>query len=540
MGLVIAVVGILLVSTLVKTGGKIVYTFDDAYIHLALAENIARGHYGVNGGEASAPCSSVLWPFLLAPLCWLGLEEPAPLAINLVSTLVTLAALSQIAATVMTDFRPFARHVLTAWLVGLLTVAANLVPAIFSGLEHSLQLACATSVVVGVGELGRTGRMRHSTMAVLLLAPLVRYENLAVCAPALGVLAFSGKPRTALALGLGIVVLLGGYSCFLLTRGLAPLPSSVLLKSHFLHARGAPLAWLEQSARSLVALQGLRLVAAIALFAVAARIRQLDRHARMLAVFGSTVALLHLVVGQFDWYGRYSAYAWLSCLIVLLTLGATRLRAWLHARPILATVVLSCAICLLHLRELNNVWEVPFASRNVYEQQFQMHRFVTEDYRAPVAVNDIGWVSYKNDAYVLDLWGLAAPSAQAARSSGDAQWMETEAHSRGVRLAMLYSHWFPKLPRSWRAVATLRLSGRPVTVAGRSVTFYATDPSAVPRLTALLKQFRRRLPPRVRLTLASPALLDRQLSQHVPKLDAPVGWAGAEGLPRRHFVEYAE
>ena len=45
---VVAVVGVLLASALAKTGGKIVYTFDDAYIHLALAENIARGHYGVN------------------------------------------------------------------------------------------------------------------------------------------------------------------------------------------------------------------------------------------------------------------------------------------------------------------------------------------------------------------------------------------------------------------------------------------------------------------------------------------------------------
>jgi hypothetical protein len=320
-GLVTALVGVLLASALVKTGGKIVYTFDDAYIHLALAENIARGHYGVNWGEASAPCSSVLWPFLLAPFCWLGLEEAAPLAINLVSALVTVAALSRLVSPVTAGFRPFARRMLTTWLVALLALATNLVPAIFTGLEHSVQLACVTAIVVGVVELRRAGRMPRSATAALLVAPLVRYENLAVCAPALGVLALSGQPRKALALGLGIVGLLGVYSSFLLTLGLAPLPSSVLLKSHFLHAGGAPLTWLKQLARSVVTVQGLRLAAAVVFFAVAATVRRVDRPTSVWAMFGASVALSHLLGGELDWYGRYGAYAWLTCLLVLFTLG---------------------------------------------------------------------------------------------------------------------------------------------------------------------------------------------------------------------------
>ncbi|MBD0271632.1 MAG: hypothetical protein ICV73_06845, partial [Acetobacteraceae bacterium] len=49
------------------TGGHLGYTLDDPYIHLALAEQIARGHYGINPGEVTAPSSSVLWPFLLLP-----------------------------------------------------------------------------------------------------------------------------------------------------------------------------------------------------------------------------------------------------------------------------------------------------------------------------------------------------------------------------------------------------------------------------------------------------------------------------------------
>ena len=48
------------VALLRLNNGHLVYTLDDPYIHLALAENIIHGHYGVNAGEFSAPSSSIL------------------------------------------------------------------------------------------------------------------------------------------------------------------------------------------------------------------------------------------------------------------------------------------------------------------------------------------------------------------------------------------------------------------------------------------------------------------------------------------------
>lgn len=501
-GLLIASVGILLGFALPNTGGKLVYTFDDAYIHLALAENIARGHYGINWGEASAPSSSPLWPFFLAPFCWLGLEEPVPLTINLVSAVAVVAAFSRTVASLLDGFRPLARHALTTWLVGLLVVATNLVPSVFSGLEHTVQLACVTSIVGGMTTLVRTGNLPRWAAAALVVAPLVRYENLAVCAPALVALALTWHLRQALALGTVMLLLLGSYSAFLVVLGLDPLPSSVLLKSLLLRADRAPLTWLDELTRSLTTVQGQRLAVAALFFASVAWVRRADRPSCVLPLFASSIALLHLAAGQLDWYGRYGAYAWLACLLVLLTLSGTRLTTWLRARPIWVGMALSVSVLLLHRRELNNVWEVPLASRNIYEQQYQMHRFVTERYRAPVAVNDIGWVGYRNEAYVLDLWGLASPSVQTARMSGDAQWMSVLARSHGVKLVMIYTHWFDKLPSSWRAIATLHLGHRPVTAAGDTVTFYATDPSATQGLGELLAKFGRTLPPGVRLALS--------------------------------------
>ena len=62
-----------------RNGGRLTYTLDDPYIHLALSEGIAEGHYGIHPAEPSAPSSSIVWPFLLAPGARLPLHELLPL-----------------------------------------------------------------------------------------------------------------------------------------------------------------------------------------------------------------------------------------------------------------------------------------------------------------------------------------------------------------------------------------------------------------------------------------------------------------------------
>ena len=49
---------------------------DAPYTHLALAEQIRHGTYGLNPGEPSAPSSTILFPFLLVPLLPLGQYGP--------------------------------------------------------------------------------------------------------------------------------------------------------------------------------------------------------------------------------------------------------------------------------------------------------------------------------------------------------------------------------------------------------------------------------------------------------------------------------
>jgi len=67
-----------IVIVLMAAHGHLVYPLEAAYTHLALAEQISVGHYGLVAGEAAAPSSSILYPFLLAALRPFGLGVMLP------------------------------------------------------------------------------------------------------------------------------------------------------------------------------------------------------------------------------------------------------------------------------------------------------------------------------------------------------------------------------------------------------------------------------------------------------------------------------
>jgi hypothetical protein len=56
---------LLLFFVLRFAGGHLMFTLDDPYIHLSLAENLLRGHYGVNLNEVRLPrppfCTRFFW-----------------------------------------------------------------------------------------------------------------------------------------------------------------------------------------------------------------------------------------------------------------------------------------------------------------------------------------------------------------------------------------------------------------------------------------------------------------------------------------------
>ena len=168
------------------------------------------------------------------------------------------------------------------------------------------------------------------------------------------------------------------------------------------------------------------------------------------------------------------------------------------------TAVVLSTICFRYIR---STWLVPFYANNIYEQQFQMHRFVNDFFRGPVAVNDLGLVSYHNPNFVLDLGGLASEEARILKSNdADADAYRAFVERSGVHLVIIYDEWFEdQIPATWVKVASMDLSRERVASAEKEVQFYANDASTASKVLVELQTFRSSLPPGVKLTIYSPA-----------------------------------
>jgi hypothetical protein len=488
-----------LAAILLLNHGTFVYTLDDAYIHLALAERIWGGTYGINAHEFAAPASSILWPFMLAPFASLPAIAFAlvPLVLNAAAAATTLFLLvREVRCAIALETAPQSGLPAAAFAAGLI-LATNLVPLVFTGMEHSLQQLLAVVIVTGLIEEGRTGRAPATLWLGLLLIPLVRYDSLALAVPALLYLFWRGHIRGTLAIGAALGGALAGFSLVLAAHGLGFLPASVMAKSEVMRANGAPVALLLNLYVNLVAnTQGNVLLFGLALVLAAVFDRRRPAAERGLALFLTAAVALQLLFGKFGAYFRYEAYLWTATLITIVHLSRAGLTRVLASGANRAAQVALCGVLgAASLGYLFALASTPLAANNIYDQQYQMHRFLTDYYRGPAAVNDLGWVSFGNSSYVLDLEGLASKEALQARlHEADSDWMRRLCQAHGVGIAMIYDGWFPNRPAEWVHMGTLKFDRIRITPAFAQVEFYATDRSAAATVRSELDAFQKSLP----------------------------------------------
>ena len=484
---------VLLQASTALTGGGLVYTIDDPYIHLALAERLRDGFYGINAGEPAAPSSSILFPFLLVPFVFLPVGLLVPLIVNAAATLAAVLVIARL----WEDAGAGPRAILVLSVATAL--AFNWIGLAFTGLEHSLHVLASLAVVCG---LAREDRAPAWWFALELVAgPALRYEGLAVSGAALVVLWLRGHRGFALAVGGTIIAIVGGFAAFLMAHGLPPLPSSVLAKQSAAaeavdRGLSGTLASLTAQLRaSLGEWSGMLLAASgVGLAAVLASV---PRALRGLALFALLVVAAHLLAGRYGWFARYEVYAMTCVLAAGIVLAREALRRAFATRPALATLAIAGPLLALNGHLAYATLLTPGASRNIYDQQAQMHRLAVDFVRAPVGVNDLGYVAYRNRHYVLDFWGLASDANRRLRTAADrpADWMDRLARAHGVDLAMIYEPVFGRaVPGSWVPLGRLRLSAAQVSASEDTVTFYATRAEAAATLRAQISAWAAGLP----------------------------------------------
>jgi hypothetical protein len=122
----------------------------------------------------------------------------------------------------------------------------------------------------------------------------------------------------------------------------------------------------------------------------------------------------HILWAGFGWFYRYEMYlVAIGVFLDFATLGRFILSVnkpdiWQYGwRTALVLVIVVFGSTFFDWRLEANRQAVT-ATTNIYEQQVQMARFLADYYPdEPVAINDIGAISYYTDARVIDLVGLA-------------------------------------------------------------------------------------------------------------------------------------
>ncbi len=494
--------------------GHFIYTLDDPYIHLALAERIAQGHYGINPGEVSAPASSILWPFFLAPFARTSFFEYLPLVLNIIAAAGTLYIYIRVIREAMSDLPDLYARAVAGWMAVLLIPATNLIGLAFTGMEHSLQVFFCALIVWGMIRVARGFRAPPWLAVAIIVAPAIRYECLAVCLPALGLMAACRQWKPAAFALLGMILPLAVYSLFLHANGLGWLPTSVIAKVSFANYQPTNNFILDHLENNLQMRQGQVLgVLLLLLVGLAVYRRNAPRIERLLALGGAAAVFAHLAAGQIGWWDRYEVYMVVTSILLVIYLARGFFQrlfwsgwnrsGWLrYLWPPVNILLLGWLAWIAGQPYFGNFAQTALASANIYQQQYQMHRFAVDYLNAPVAVNDLGWVSYRNPNYVLDLWGLASPEALANRNAHAAPgWMDRMVYQKNARLIMIYDTWFPSHPRVWVRVARLHLGWKQIVAGGDTVTFYVPDAQSAGPVRALLEQFKPTLPPGVKMEI---------------------------------------
>lgn len=492
---------------LVQTGGAFEYPLDDVYIHLEMARSIAGGGYGVNPGEVASADSSALYPLLLVPLAGAEIGRYLPALINVVALLGCGWAWGTLIAR--SEFGRFPGMARALAVVG--PVALNMAGVAYLGMEHSLHAAVSLVALLALIGFARDGRVGWPLGLAVVLGPLIRPEGLALSLAICAWLLVAGARRAGLWLTAGAVLPFAGFVAFLTSLGLGPLPNSVMAKLSSMEYPGvSPLqARVFSILKNLIEPMG----AATVLIVLATGLgllfaRQLTRkRTAPVVLVALAVALAHLVLGRMGWGYRYEHYM----LVFLIGAAVYAFGYWgLAGRdrmPTLAPLMPALILALPLSTYLPLVLvEAPASARAVYLQQRQMARFAQEVVAAPVAVNDIGWVAYRNDHYVLDLWGLASAEALEARRAGmPPGWADALTDAHGADLAMVYDTWLGRgAGADWVRLGRLEMTGSRGFVAQSAVSFYATRPEAAAGLRQKLDGFVSTLPEGASFAFAEP------------------------------------
>ncbi|MFA5135579.1 MAG: hypothetical protein WC505_07395 [Patescibacteria group bacterium] len=503
-----AIVAVLLVVSIQKNDGKLIYAIDDPYIHMAIAKNLtAHGVWGPTPHEFASASSSIIWTLLIAAsflLC--GANELSPFVFAFLSA----------AALLVVAYRILKRYGAPQYIAGSILLALIFITPvpllIFSGMEHLLHATltillvfCAAPMLSGK-QSDWTPSQKRNLLIAAALAVGVRYESLVLIGMLSLLFVIKKKPVFGIMLACASLLIVLPFGLYATVHGGFLLPNSVLVKS--LAENG--LAALGMHTLLSVFFSPFGFFVSIVIFfaAIVAMLRKRpirrSKYARPALLFIG-IAMVHITLARVDWIFRYSAFlvalgiVTIGILLIELFQNKTQFslsKNFTFKKTALVALLIVLIAPLVYIRGVLALFNTVLATTSIYKQQYQMGLFIKKFYpSARIAAHDIGAISYLSDARLLDLNGLGTTEIARLRVGNNftESNLQLLSRERGIQIAIAYQYVFFQKPDGWIEVGAWQHLNN-TTAMNDTVTFYATTGAAAEQLTKNLQAFSPLLP----------------------------------------------
>jgi hypothetical protein len=495
--------------------GIFIYALDDPYIHMAIARSVVEtGVWGVTPDNFSSSSSSLLWPSLLA-FVFLFTEpvDTIPLILNLFFACLCIVITYWVA--IKNEVPPWISVLIT----GVVAFIAPFPALILSGMEHILHFGLTILFMYILVEVLQSQEMHWKKVALLGICTLflvtVRYEGLFLVGIALAFLIIRKLFTPAIITALTAFTPLAGYGFWSNAQGWFFLPNPLLLKGNFPHNSNLSEIFSNLIEFGMGRFDRMPEITWLLIFGILFLLFYFvvkpQGYQQLAWMMGCFLGMLipHTLFAGFGWFFRYEMYLvgiavflQFSIIGIMLVLNWRERPAWLSIIYAGIAVVVVWYNLTLFSPRFNSIESVVQATTNIYEQQYQMARFLREHYQdIPVAVNDIGAVAYYTEVELIDLWGLAERDVawHWINGSYNTQVIDSITQRKGVEIALVYDAWFQgemTLPDSWIRVGQWSIRNN-VVCGDDTVSIYGTNLQSARNLILALKSFSNQLPDRI-------------------------------------------
>ncbi|MFK7969796.1 MAG: hypothetical protein AB8F95_05485 [Bacteroidia bacterium] len=433
----------------IQAGGDFGFTYpvDDAYIHLAIAEQFwAHGSFGIHPDSFCMSSSSPGYTILLALTGgWNSMPFWLPLALNTFAALSVLSLiLKQWKKSDQTDIpatqKQSWRYIIWAIIFIVLTPLGLLV---LNGMEHAWQLWANLWLLIVAGKSEGQVSLKKLGLAATL-SSLFRYEGLFLAGSVAFLFLVKKRYKEALITFLGSILpvcIIGLYS---LSRGGSFLPLTLLGKGQAPWQVGLA-TWLRHGMEVLYE-HPFMLILLVAMLGVVYVVPKGPKAFQAAAV---ALCILPQV-----WLAQVGGYRYEAYLIGLgLWIALPFIWKFVKQKESLAWVIAGVCLFPFMLRAGYFTANHGAAVFDIAHQHRATAAFLNTHYpTASIALNDIGAVAYETDCRITDLNGITDPPMMKAKLAGTCTpaFVDSLSKARGVTIAALHASFVgDAIPPHW-------------------------------------------------------------------------------------------